>query len=88
MWCTIQTLDQALKHGLVLKKVHRVDKFSSRVLVLKVYIDKNTELRKKATKATRTILRKTFSMLINNTSFWEDHWKTKGNIKTHGSSDQ
>ena len=42
----IKNLKQALNHGLVLKKVHRVNKFNQKVL-LKPYIDMNTELRKK-----------------------------------------
>ena len=46
----IRALDQALKHGLVLKKVHRVISFQQSAW-LKVYINKNTELRKKATEA-------------------------------------
>ena len=44
----IRALDQALKHGLMLKKVHRVISFQQSAW-LKVYINKTTELRKKAT---------------------------------------
>ena len=44
----IRALDQVLTHGLVLKKVHRVFSFQQSVW-LKVYIHKNTELRKKET---------------------------------------
>ena len=40
-------LKQALNHGLVLKKVHRVIKFDQNAW-LKPYIDMNTDLRKKA----------------------------------------
>ena len=43
----IRALDQALKHGLVLEKVHRVIEFNQSAW-LKPYIDFNTELRKKA----------------------------------------
>ena len=38
-------LKQALNHGLVLKKVHRVIKFDQNAR-LKPYIDMNTDLRK------------------------------------------
>ena len=43
----IRNLKQALNHGLVLKKVHRVIKFNQNTR-LKPYIDMNTDLRKKA----------------------------------------
>ena len=43
----IRNLKQALNHGLVLKKVHRVIKFNQNAW-LKPYIDMNTDLRKKA----------------------------------------
>ena len=43
----IRNLKQALNHVLVLKKVHGVMKFNQKVW-LKPYIDRNTELRKKA----------------------------------------
>ena len=42
-----RNLKQALNHGLVLKKVHKVIKFNQNAW-LKPYIDKNTDLRKKA----------------------------------------
>ena len=60
----IRALDQALKHGLVLKKVHRVISFQQSAW-LKVYIDKNTELRKKAT----SNFEKNFFKLMNNSIF-------------------
>ena len=42
----IRSLKQALNHGLILKKVHRVIQFNQEPW-LKPYIDMNTELRKK-----------------------------------------
>ena len=41
----IRSLKQALDHGLILKKVHKVIQFNQEVW-LKEYIDMNTELRK------------------------------------------
>ena len=43
----IKNLKQALNHGLVFKKVHRMIKFNQNAW-LKRYIDINTDLRKKA----------------------------------------
>ena len=43
----IKVLKQALNHGLVFKKVHRVIRFNQKDS-LKPYMDINTELRKKA----------------------------------------
>ena len=43
----IRNLKQPLNHGLVLKKVHKVIKFNQNAW-LKLYIDMNTDLRKKA----------------------------------------
>ena len=42
-----RNLKQALNHGLVLKKVHKIIKFIQKTW-LKSYINMNTELRKKA----------------------------------------
>ena len=42
----IRNLKQALNHGLVLKKVHRVIKFNQNAS-LKPYFDMNTHLQKK-----------------------------------------
>ena len=41
----IRSLKQALNHGLILKKVHRLVKFNKEAW-LKTYIDMNTELKK------------------------------------------
>ena len=43
----IRNLEQALNHGLILKKVHRVIKINQKNW-LKSYIDMNTKLRQKA----------------------------------------
>ena len=42
----LRTLEQAINHGLVLKKVHRAIKLNQEAR-LKAYIDMNLELRKK-----------------------------------------
>ena len=51
----INSLKQALNHGLKLKKIHRVIEFNQKEW-LKPYIDMNTELRK----AAKMILKKIF----------------------------
>ena len=43
----IRNLKQALNHGLILKKVHRVNKFNQKAW-LKPYIDMNTKVRQRA----------------------------------------
>ena len=60
----IRSLKQALNHGLILEKVHRVIQFNQEAW-LKPYIDMNTELRKKA----KSDFEKDFFKLENNAVF-------------------
>ena len=77
MWYKSELSIKMLKHNLVLKKVHRVISFQQSAC-LKVYIDKNTELRKKATKA-KNNFKKDFFKLMNNSVYG----KTMENIRKH-----
>ena len=68
----ITVLKQALKHGLVLRKVNRVIQFNKEDW-LKPYIDMNTKLRKEA----KNDSKKDFFKLINNSVFG----KTMENVR-------
>ena len=71
----IKSLEQALNHGLKLKRVHRIIEFSQKAW-FKPYIDMNTELRKLA----KDDFEKDLFKLMNNAEFG----KTMENIRQHG----
>ena len=73
----IRALDQALKHGVILKKVHRVIIFQQSAW-LKPYIEKNTKLRMKASES-KNKFEEDFFKLMNNSVFG----KTMENIRKH-----
>ena len=69
-----RSLKQALNHGLILKKVHRVIQFNQKTW-LKEYIDMSAELKKQA----KNDFEKDFFKLINNSIFG----KTMENVRKH-----
>ena len=70
----IRTLKQALNHGLIIKRVHRVIQFNQKAW-LKPNINMNTKLRKEA----KNKFEKDFFKLMNNSVFG----KTMGNLRKH-----
>ena len=74
----IRNLKQALNHGLILKKVHRVIKFNQKAW-LKPYIVMNTELRQKA----KNNFGKDYFKMINNAVFGKtmENMRKNRNIK-------
>ena len=70
----IRTLKQALNHGLILKKVHKVIQLNQKAW-LKLYIDMNTKLRTDA----KDDFEKDFFNLMNNVVFG----KTMEHVRKH-----
>ena len=71
----IRHLKQALNHGLILKKIHRIFIFKQKAW-LKSYVHMNIDLRRNA----KIAFQKDFLKLMNNAAFW----KTIENARKHG----
>ena len=72
----IRALDQVLRHGLVLERIHRAIEFNQTDW-MKPYIDFNTKLKTAATND----FEKDFFKLVNNSVFGK-LWRTSENIET------
>ena len=73
----IRNLKQALNHGVILKEVYGVIKFSQKAW-LKPYIDINTKLRQKAKNDFQKVFFKLMNLLF---PFLEKVWKMGENIE-------
>ena len=72
----IRALDQALKHGFVLERIHGVVEFNQSAW-MKEYIDFNTKLRTEA----KNDFENDFYKLMNNAVFGKSIWKNHGEHK-------